>query len=276
MAERLERKAGLLDRAASQVEQAAARLSQKAEQIDALQAQLASLDLWTRPEPGSRRPRFSRDEIARTAVRIADAEGFEGVSMRRLAQALDAGTMTLYHYVRTKEELFALVNDAVMAEVLVPDGELPAAWRPAITTIARRSRDSIRRHPWALDLRFEGPPGPNSVRHFDQSLRAVESTGVPFEQRLDLVLAVDEYVFGHCLLERTSMATADRPVMASIERYVDTLLDSGDYPGLAQIRHEHGRRGAWQMYERVASDPTRFDRNLEHLLDGFAARFPSP
>ena len=59
-------------------------------------------------------------------MRIADAEGFDALSMRRLAAELDAGTMTLYHYVRTKDELLALVNDAVMGEVVVP----PASCRP--------------------------------------------------------------------------------------------------------------------------------------------------
>ena len=70
------------------------------------------------------------------AIHIADAEGFDALSMRRLAAELDAGTMTLYHYVRTKDELLSLVNDAVMGELLVPPGELPDDWRAAITLIA--------------------------------------------------------------------------------------------------------------------------------------------
>ena len=81
-----------------------------------------SLEVWTRPERGRRRPRYTRDEIAAAAIRVADAEGFDELSMRRLASELGAGTMTLYHYVRTKDELLALVHDAVMAELLVPDG----------------------------------------------------------------------------------------------------------------------------------------------------------
>ena len=74
-----------------------------------------SLEVWTRPERGRRRPRYTRDEIAAAAIRVADAEGFDELSMRRLASELGAGTMTLYHYVRTKDELLALVHDAVMS-----------------------------------------------------------------------------------------------------------------------------------------------------------------
>ena len=248
------------------VEQAAAKLSHKADQIDALQAHLASLDLWTRPEPGARRPRFTRDEIARAAVHIADTEGFEALSMRRLAQALDAGTMTLYHYVRTKEELLALVNDTVMGEVLVPDGELAARWRPAITAIAHRSRASIARHPWVLDARYEGMPGPNAVRHFDQSLRAVAAFGSTVDERLELVSVVDAYVFGFCLSERTNPADENQRAFTP---YINGLLDGGGYPALAELRNTLGLPGTWKLIDRVFNDPERFDRGLDRLLDGY-------
>ena len=85
---------------------------------------MASVDesalIWTRPEPGTRRPKFTRDQIASTALAIADTEGFAAVSMRRIAAELGAGTMTLYYYVRTKDELVALMDDAIMGEVLDP------------------------------------------------------------------------------------------------------------------------------------------------------------
>ena len=64
-----------------------------------------SVPIWARPQPGSRRPRYRRDQIAAEALEIADADGIDAVSMRRVAAELDAGTMTLYHYVRTKDEL---------------------------------------------------------------------------------------------------------------------------------------------------------------------------
>src|SRR4029079_6731129 len=103
-----------------------------------------------RPAPGTRRPSLSRDLIAATALEIADREGFEAVSMRRIAEKLGAGTMTLYHYMRTKADLLALMDDAIMAEALVPAGELPTDWRGAVAAVARRSRDAYLRHPWAF------------------------------------------------------------------------------------------------------------------------------
>src|SRR4051794_35051184 len=118
----------------------------------------AKLPIWLRPEPGTRRPRFTRAQIAATALAIADADGFEAVSMRRVAAELGAGTMTLYHYVTTKDDLLALMDDAIMAEVLVPDDELPLDdWRTAVSMISRNSRDAFVRHPWAIDA-LRGAP----------------------------------------------------------------------------------------------------------------------
>src|SRR4029079_16514292 len=70
--------------------------SHRAEVLDRVAARLSVLDVWTRPEPPARRPRYTREQIAVTAMGIADREGFAAVSMRRLATELDAGTMTLY------------------------------------------------------------------------------------------------------------------------------------------------------------------------------------
>ena len=181
------------------------RAHQTLDSLDRLAAHLDALDVWTRAEPATRKPRFTRDDIAAAAIRIADAEGLDAVSMRRIATDLDAGTMTLYHYVRTKDELLTLVSDAVMGEVALPaDVELPADWRAAITLIANRSRDALLRHPWMLDIHDDPPIGPNSVRHFDQSYGAVASLPVSLGERMEIILAVDEYVFGHCMHERNN------------------------------------------------------------------------
>ncbi|MBI5088390.1 MAG: TetR family transcriptional regulator [Actinobacteria bacterium] len=154
-----------LDEHAAKVSAKAARHLQS---LQHLQSHIDALDVWTRAEPGARKTRFNRDEIAAAAIRIADAEGFDAVSMRRIAAELGAGTMTLYHYVRTKDELLTLVVDAVLGEVVVPDDQpLPDDWRQALTVLAHRSRAAVTAHPWMLDIHDDPPIGPNSARHFD-------------------------------------------------------------------------------------------------------------
>lgn len=268
----------LADKAARQIaaktarqQKIVAKAVQHAEQLDRLASQLQALDIWTRTEPPGRRPRFSRDQIAATAVRIADADGIAALSMRRLAAELDAGTMTLYHYVRTKDELLSLVTDAVMGEaVLTDDTELPGDWRSALTVIARRTRDVLLAHPWILDITDDPPIGPNSVRHFDQSLQAVTSLPMDLEGRLDVLSAVDEYVFGHCLNHRNNLQP-DHGFDDSLLTYVQGLIDSGSYPAIGELADEQGLEGAWARIERNLRDADRFERNLTRLLDGIEA-----
>lgn len=266
--DKLERKAAALDRAATKAEQMAAKLAAKASRIDDVSARLASLDLWMRAEPGSRKPRFSRDDIAAAALRIADSEGFEALSMRRLATELGSGTMTLYHYVRTKDELLALLHDAVMGELLIPDDELPKDWRRAMMLIADRSRASWQRHPWALDIHIDPAPGPNGAKHFEQSVRAVSSFAGTFAERVELITAVDEYVFGYSFFARansSAVTETDRDMLA----YMNGLLAGGDYPTLQALRDEFGLTRLLRELDQVMSDDGRFTRNLKRLLDGF-------
>ena len=260
------------------VNRSADRVARKAarhiENLDRLAAHLEVLDVWTRTEPGSRRPRFTREEIATAAIRIADEEGFDAVSMRRIAADLGAGTMTLYHYVRTKDELLTLVTDTLMAELVVPADEMPSGWREAMTTIAHRSRAMLQRHPWVLDIADDPNLGPNSVRHFDQSLQAVAGLDVSLEDKLDVMTVVDEYVFGYCLHERTNFHD-DSEEIASPEliEYVNELAATGDYPHVSNLLAEQGIEQAWSRITSSAFDPERFERNLGRILDGFEADF---
>jgi len=92
--------------------------------------------IWMRPAPGTRQPKLTRERIAEVALALADAEGFEEVSMRRIATELEVGTMTLYYYVKTKDDLIALMDDAIASAIVIPAEELPKTWRAAILRIA--------------------------------------------------------------------------------------------------------------------------------------------
>ena len=249
-------------------ERMAAKSAKRAEAFDRAGEHLGALDLWTRPEPIARRPRFTRESIAVAAMRIADTEGFGAVSMRRIATELDAGTMTLYHYVRTKDELLSLVVDSMMGEVVIPSTEpIPTDWRAALTMVAERTRAALERHPWILDMTDDPAVGPNSVRHFDQTLQTVASLPLSLAERFDIVRAVDEYVFGYCLQHR---GTEERSADDQMVEYVNGLVATGDYPQLAAMVEEYGLEEGWRQIELHMRDPDRFARNLARLLDGIA------
>lgn len=281
-AEQVSRRAEQVSRKAEQVSRQADRVSRRAERMAERVGRgggrrpgggagaASRAELWTRDEPGRRQPRFSRDDIAAAALDILDTEGFDALSMRRLAAELGAGTMTLYHYVKTKDELLAIVGDAIMGELLLSDDELSDDWREALTAIAHHARDAIRRHPWMLEHFGAGVGGigPNGARHFDQTMRAVSSLDVPFVDRLDIAGAVDEYVFGFCLMELDDIR--EGPVTDEIAGYVNSLVATGDYPGISAVIDELGGfEEAWKMFDQYSGDPDRFDRNLNRIFDGF-------
>jgi len=256
-----------------QADKVASKAARHIDSLDRLAAHLETIDVWTRAERGARKPRFTRDDIAAAAIRIADDEGFDAVSMRRLAAELDAGTMTLYHYVRTKDELLTLVVDAFLAEVVVPaDQALPSDWREAITLIARRTRDALRRHPWILDITDDPSIGPNAMRHFDQSWQALLPLQAELEDKLDLISLVDEYVFGYCLHERNNLR--DDPGDDEMMDYIGALLIDDEYPALAAMVDEMGLQEVWSRMDAHARGAGRFDRNLARLLNGFEASLP--
>ncbi|HEX8753216.1 MAG TPA: helix-turn-helix domain-containing protein, partial [Solirubrobacterales bacterium] len=106
--------------------------------------------------PALERAGIRRQQIVATAVALADREGLEAVSMRRLAEQLGVGTMTLYSYVSGKDELLDLMRDEVAREMLLPE-PLPESWRQTLWEIAVRTRDALEAHPWHFDALPQRP-----------------------------------------------------------------------------------------------------------------------
>jgi AcrR family transcriptional regulator len=230
--------------------------------------------IWAHPAPGTRRPKLTREQIAAHALAIADAEGFEAVSMRRIAEELGVGTMTLYYYVRTKDDLLALMDDSLMGEVLIPADELPSTWREAIGAIARSSRTVFVRHPWAMSALEGARVGPNGLRHMEQSMAAVASAPLDETGKMELISAVDDYVFGHVLRLREPWWAGGTDVQAfhAINKFISEHLASGEFPHLAALV---GSGEPVAVFTRVAqsmTDEDRFEHGLEALFDGFDRR----
>ncbi|SNQ46867.1 Transcriptional regulator [Frankia canadensis] len=224
----------------------------------------SAVDLvWTKPT-ARRRPALTREAIVEAAIAIADAEGIEAVSIRRVAAALDARPMTLYSHIARKDGLLALMADHIAAEVLVPE-PLPARWRDALRAIAHRTRDSSLRHPWMLRIHAGHPLlGPNALRHAEQSAAAVAELPLPPRRRVALLRAIDTYTLGHVATELHERQARDAYEPGVLQSYLADVLGSGDHPHLAQL----------PMSIVVASETDareRFEEGLEWLLDGIAA-----
>jgi AcrR family transcriptional regulator len=231
-----------------------------------------------REEPGARRAGLSREQIGATAVEIADAEGFDEVSMRNLARQLGAGTMTLYHYVRNKDELLTLMGDAIMGELVVPDEELSGKWRDDLSKIARATRQAFKRHPWIFEAM--GQPvgsGPNGLRHFEQSMAAVSELRATPRERIELIGLVDDYVFGFTLrevLQEMYEAEGDPDMTESGLAFFESELRSGEYPHVSKMFRGDIRAGIERLMESFSGERAqnrRFERGLKAMLDGFEA-----
>jgi AcrR family transcriptional regulator len=227
--------------------------------------------IWARDEPRGRgrRDPLSRRQIVQVAMRIADEEGLEAVSMRRIAKDLGTGAMSLYHYFDSRDELLELMGDTVAAEMLVPD--LPAHWRDALVAIARHTRAMFLNHPWMLATLQERPHvSPNLLRHIEQSAQSVAGLAgeVPPELMGAIVTAVDDYTTGYTLRELAAGTPGERGrklaarfADAFDDPHVRYLLESGEFPMLTQYM---GGGGGGPMQD--------FELGLTWLLDGFAAQ----
>ncbi len=222
-----------------------------------------------RPQRGPQ-PSHSRAEIAAAAVRIADAEGVEAVSMRRVAAEVGSGTMSLYRYVSRKDDLLDLMVDAVMGEM-----DLPAApsgdWRADLTLQARGGRAVGIRHPWLSELSAGRPPlGPNGLRAIEFALGAVEGLGLDIDGMSRVVGILTAFVRGFVQAELAEQEARRRTGLdlnqwrATRAAYIRMLIDSGRHPMLRRI-----------VLDARDPDPdSDFETALGQVLDGLAATLP--
>ncbi|MFE7749984.1 TetR/AcrR family transcriptional regulator [Streptomyces sp. NPDC057428] len=224
--------------------------------------------IWARPERAGRgpKPAFSRADIAAAAVRIADAEGLDAVSMRKVAAELGCGTMSLYNYVPRKEDLYELMFDAVSAGYDLP--EKPSGdWRADILALAHQSRAMMHRHTWVP--RLMSPVygfSPNSLLYLEYALSCLDGFDARFGEKMELIAMVNGVVTTYVSNE---IATAERsrslPWSEAQEqeirtRYLIGRIATGKYP---------------RMAAGFAEDPGPidlegvFDRALERVLDSF-------
>ena len=193
--------------------------------------------------------------------------------MRRIAADLHTGTMSLYHYVQSKDDLIDLMDDAILGEALVPVDELPKDWRAALTAIAHRTCQALLRHPWAIHALQGAAFGPNSLRHIGQSLGAVAKTGLDQAGQIELLALVDDYVFGYAL--RLSEVRSGPPAVDEevASRWVRKELATGAYQGLDPSMMPADPDAAWREIAAGLTDQRRFERGLQAVLDGAQTLF---
>jgi AcrR family transcriptional regulator len=232
-------------------------------------------------ERGAQPPRrdrgLSRAEIIKAAIAVADAEGPDAISMRRIARELNAGAMSLYWYVGSKEELLDLMLDSIEAEIEVP--EPSGDWRADLGAFAHRTRAAMSRHRWAMEFIGSRPPSrPNDVRNLERLLGMLDGTGVHDARVImGIFMTVATFVTGAVMREAQEIRfqreqeqaeanLTDEEIRAERERYRKWFEASGRYPRITRLM-ESGIDP-----DDPATRDERFQFSLDCVLDGIAAR----
>jgi AcrR family transcriptional regulator len=161
------------------------------------------------PRTAASRERTSPEAIVTAAVQVIDDDGLDALTIRRLAGELGVAPMTVYSYVRGKDELLDLVIDRVAADITLPPTS--GNWRDRARTLAHSLRDTLLAHPAGARLISERPmTSPNTFRLFDAGLGIFRSAGFPDDQAANAYFAFGNYVMGSVTQATTAQATAPR------------------------------------------------------------------
>jgi AcrR family transcriptional regulator len=203
------------------------------------------------------RARLSSEQVAAAALELLDREGLEALSMRRLAEQLGVGTMTLYGYFRSKEELLDAVIDAAVAdrEPFVFDG----TWQEQIRRLMHRSRRRLSRHPALVKVRADRPVlRPEALRFAETGLTILRRAGFDRTDAARAFRLLFTYVFGYVSFSPDE--TAEKAKRES--RAASSVLPLDEYPALRDTSEE--------LAEAMAGQET-FEFGLDRIIDGFEA-----
>lgn len=227
--------------------------------------------LWGAHKQPRRGPKrgLNVEEIVEAAIKIADEDGLEALSMRRVADRLGVKVMTLYTYLPGKFELTELMLDAVLGEVRRPD-DVECEWRAGLELYAQEIWKVSNRHPWTLQLPFyQGLLGPNQTAMLESALRAVSGLDLTDNEMVSLFFVVAGYVRGAARTvadqAQTKWATGvtDEQWWSTYGRLMSKYTaDTERYPTLTGLSSS-----AWTFNDPEAD----FQFGLRRVLDGVEA-----
>ncbi|MGP4005289.1 TetR/AcrR family transcriptional regulator [Streptomyces sp. 4N124] len=227
-------------------------------------------DTGRRPSRGPK-PGLSVDQIVEAAVRIADADGLEALSMRRVAAELGTGTMSLYRYVPGKGELLDLMLDRVQKPSENPADLGDGGWRSALEALGRATLDLYRRHPWLLQVNQTRPIlGPSALDGMEKVLTLIRPMGLTDPELVSAIIMIDGYVVGAARTQLYQQEAERRTGLTDAEFWqaqvptLEKVLASGRYPVMASLSED-----------TFGPDFDHFEFGLQRILDGlevFVAR----
>jgi AcrR family transcriptional regulator len=206
---------------------------------------------------GTSRSSLTRERIVEAAVALADAGGFDSLSMRNLAAELGAAPMALYRHVTNKEDLLDGMVDVVFAEMYPP--AIGGDWKAELRGRGTSARAALQRHRWAVGLmETRLQPGPASAVHHNATMGCLREAGFGFREAVHAYNLLDSYTYGFALQEQTIPFETPEE---SAEMAKTTVGERGDeFPYLAEVAAELAKKG----YDYTEE----FEFGLGFVLDG--------
>ncbi|MES5821732.1 TetR/AcrR family transcriptional regulator [Streptomyces sp. RG80] len=220
-------------------------------------------DTGRRPSRGPK-PALSLDRIVEAAVQVADADGLEAVSMRRVATELGTGAMSLYRYVPGKGELLDLMLDRVQKPSENPADLGAGDWRSALEAMGRATLALYRRHPWLLQVNQSRPIlGPSALDGMEKVLTLIKPMGLTDPELVSAIIMIDGYVVGAARTQLYAQEVERRTGLTDAEFWqaqvptLEKVMASGRYPVLAALSED-----------AFGTDFDHFEFGLQRILDG--------
>jgi AcrR family transcriptional regulator len=218
------------------------------------------------------RETLTREQIVRVAIEILDAEGIDGLNMRRLGSRLGAAATAVYWHVKSKDDLVVLAGDEVFREIELPDVD-EVGWRAAATAMAHDLYAVATRHPWLLSaMSTHLVYGPSKARVDDHMLGVYEASGLPQADADNAAIAVTTFVLGTALTEAADVAKGARlrrngAADETVEERVAYVFEiAKQFPRLRARLH------AFDVSDVVAPRKRGIEYGLQALLDGLEAK----
>jgi AcrR family transcriptional regulator len=204
------------------------------------------------------RARLNRERVLQAAVRLADEDGLEKLSMRRLGEGLGVEAMSLYNHVSNKEDLINGMIDTLYGEIELPSHD--DDWKTALRKRSVSVRDVLLRHPWANGLMDSATsPGPGTLRHHDRVLGTFRNGGFSLAMTAHAFSALDSYVYGYAKQEK-ALPFDDEEQAAAMANVMLAQLPASEYPYLYELMARHVLRPGYNYADE-------FSYGLDLVLD---------
>ena len=209
-------------------------------------------------QEAKRRAALTRERILRAAISLADRDGIESLSMRKLGHELGVEAMSLYNHVRNKVDMLDGMVDVVFSEIDLPESGVD--WRIAMRKRAISARQALLRHPWAIGLmESRATPGPATLRHHDAVLGSLRTAGFSIDLAAHAYSILDGYVYGFTLTELTLPFRNSE--VAEVAGNIMEGFRPGEYPHLAEMAVDRAMKPGYNYGDE-------FEYGLDLILDG--------